>query len=49
MIDGETKLGLRIRILPSFVLLFSNHHPTPLTHTQRIGLSLKLAVLANLL
>ena len=44
MSDGETKLGLRIRILPSFVLLFSNH-----THTQRIGLSLKLAVLANLL
>ena len=49
MSDGETKLGLRIRILPSFVLLFSNHSPHTHTHTQRIGLSLKLAVLANLL
>ena len=46
MSDGETKLGLRIRILPSFVLLFSNHTET---YTQRLGLSLKLAVLANLL
>ena len=40
MSDGEMKLGIRRRILPSFV----TH-----THTQRIGLSLKLAVLANLL